>query len=194
MTERIGISSRTGPRAALTGLAALLFLLVSLLTTAGPASARENGLLDVTCTPPSSNTVVYTPPLTLAPQSVGLTSTIQLGPCISFSTPAIISGTSFVTVPPASRSCLDLLGAYAETRTVTWNTGASSTLSMNRTVTLAGAVVVVTFTGTVTSGLFAGDTILMTITGPSVDITQCTLGLGTVPGTFGAVTLEITSV
>lgn len=194
MARRIGISSRTGPRAALTGVTALLLLLVSLLTTAGPASARESGLLDVTCTPPSSNNTVYTPPLASTPQMVGVTSTTQFGPCASLSTPALTSGTSLSTPPPRVRTCLDLLTAGTETRNITWNTGATSTLSLNRTTTVAGAVLVITYTGTVTSGLFAGDTVLMTITGPSTDITLCTLGLGTVPSTYGVVVLEITSV
>lgn len=194
MAKRIGTSSRTGPRAALTGVTALLLLLVGLLTTAGPASAREDGLLDVTCTPPSSSITTYTPPLTSTPQVVGATSSIQLGPCVSLSTPALTSGTSVISPPPRSRTCLDLLAAGTEVRTVTWNTGATSTLSLNRTTTVAGAVLVVTFTGTVTSGLFAGDTVLRTITGPSTDITLCTLGLGTVPSVYGVVALEITSV
>ncbi|MET8575598.1 hypothetical protein [Streptomyces sp. NPDC005012] len=193
MAKGTGTARRISPRTMFTGLTALLCVLVSLMSAAGPAGARESGLLDVTCTPPSSNTVVYSTPLTLAPQSVGLTSSVQLGPCVSVSTPALTSGTSVVSAPPASRSCLDLLSAGTETRTVTWNTGATSALSLNRTVTVAGAALVVTFTGTVTSGLFAGDTVLMTITGPSTDITLCTLGLGTVPSTFGLVALEITS-
>lgn len=192
--KRIGISCRTRPRAALTGVTALLFLLVSLLTATAPASARENELLDVTCTPPSSNTSVYTPPLTNTPQTVGTTPTIQLGPCVSPSTPGITSGTSVYTGPPKTRTCLALLTAGTATKVVTWNTGATSTLSTNYTVTVAAAVVVVTYTGTVTSGLFAGDTVVMTHTGPATDITLCTLGLGTVPSLFGVVTLEITSV
>lgn len=194
MAKRIGAFDRSGPRAAFTGVTALLFLLVSLLAAAGPATARETGLLDVTCTPPSSRTTVYTPPLTLASQSVGVTTNTQLGPCVSLSTPAITSGTSVSTVPPASRDCLGLLSAGAATQTITWNTGATSTLSTNRTVTMAGAVMVLTHTGTVTSGLFAGDTILITITQPATDILLCTLGLGTIQSVYGVVTLEITSV
>lgn len=194
MTKRIGTSRRAGPRAALTSVTALMFLLVGALSTAGSASARESGLLDVTCTPPSSNTAAFSPPLTLAPQNVGVNSSFQFGPCVSLSTPAITSGTSVATAPPAPRSCLDLLTASPTTRIVTWNTGATSTLSMNRTVTMAGAAIVLTYTGTVTSGLFAGDTVLMTSTQPSTDITLCTLGLGSVSSTYGVVTLEITSV
>ncbi|WP_345620698.1 hypothetical protein [Streptomyces ziwulingensis] len=175
-------------------MSALLFLLVSLLITAGPANARENAILDVTCTPPSSDTSVYTPPLTNTPQSVGTTSSIQFGPRISLPAPAVTSGTSAITLPPASRTCLDLLSAGTGTRTITRNTGATSTLPTNRTTPVVGAVLVVTLTGTVTSGLFAGDTVLITVTGPATGITLRALGLGTVPSTYGCVTMEITSV
>ena len=193
MAKRIGTPRTMHSRVTLTGLAALLFLLISLIT-AGPASARENGLLDVTCTPPSSDNAVYTPPLSLTPQMVAVNSSFQLGPCVSLSTPSITSGTAATVIPPRLRSCLDLLDAGTSTRTISWNTGATSTLSMNRTTTTVGALLVNTFTGTVTSGLFAGDTVLMTVTSPATDITLCTLGLGTVPSVFGVVTLEITSV
>ncbi|MFD6620162.1 hypothetical protein ACFWFB_33515 [Streptomyces albidoflavus] len=62
------------------------------------------------------------------------------------------------------------------------------------TATRVGAALVVTQTGTVTSGLFAGDAVVMTQTGPAADVLLCTAGLGTVSGIYGLVTLEITSV
>ncbi|MFH8755945.1 hypothetical protein [Streptomyces atroolivaceus] len=172
----------------------LLFLLVSLTLAAGPASARENGLLDATCIPPSSSNVAYSPPLTNSPQLTTATINWQLGPCISASVPALTSGTMVDYVPPRSRTCVDLLAPGTETKTVTWNTGATSTLSMNRTVTVVGATLVVTHTGTVTAGLFAGDSVVGTETGVATDITLCTLGLGTVGSTYNLMTLEITSV
>ncbi|MGW8064249.1 hypothetical protein ACVV2G_18730 [Streptomyces ziwulingensis] len=49
-------------------------------------------------------------------------------------------------------------------------------------------------TGTVTSGLFAGDTVIVTFTGPATDILLCTAGLGTVSSVYSAIALEITSV
>ncbi|MEU1126759.1 hypothetical protein ABZ371_25080 [Streptomyces sp. NPDC005899] len=194
MTERIGTTGRTGPRAALAGVTALLLLLAGLLTAAGPAGARESGLLDVTCTPPSSANVTYNPPLSNTPQVSTASLSWQLGPCVSTSVPGLTSGTHSAVNPPRERTCLELLNTAAETRTITWNTGATSTLSLNRTTTVAGAVLVVTFTGTVTSGLFAGDTVVATQTGPATDILLCTLGLGTVSGVYSAMVVEITSV
>ncbi|MFH8755938.1 hypothetical protein [Streptomyces atroolivaceus] len=59
---------------------------------------------------------------------------------------------------------------------------------------MTGAVLLFTITGTVTSGLFAGDTVVGTQTGAATDILLCTLGLGQVSSVYGLWTLEITSV
>ncbi|GHD53509.1 hypothetical protein [Streptomyces galbus] len=159
---------------------------------ASPASAA--GVLDVTCTPPSSATSTYSPPLTNTPQPSSSTVSFQFGPCVSLSQPALTSGTYTRTNPARPRSCLDLLSSSSGTFTITWNTGQTSTLSVNVTTTIAGAALVVTQTGTVTSGLFTGDTVVITQTGPADDVLLCTAGLGTVSSIYGLVTLEITSV
>lgn len=194
MAANTRMSGRPRLRFLLTGGTALLVLLVGLLTASVPASAHESGLLDVTCTPPSSASVTYNPPLSNTPQVSTSSLSWQLGPCVSTSVPGLTSGTHSAVNPPRERTCLELLNTAAETRTVTWNTGATSTLSLNRTTTVAGAVLVVTFTGTVTSGLFAGDTVVATQTGPATDILLCTLGLGTVSGVYSTMVMEITSV
>ncbi|MFF4344199.1 hypothetical protein ACFY00_30265 [Kitasatospora sp. NPDC001540] len=186
------IPSRALTRLRLTALSAAVCLLASIGLLASPAHAA--GVLDTTCTPPSSSTTTYSPPLTLTPQPSSSTLSYQFGPCVSLSQPAVTSGTSTRTNPASSRSCLDLLGVSAGTLTITWNTGQTSTLSVNVTSTRAGAALVVTQTGTVTSGLFAGDTVVITQTGPAADVLLCTAGLGTVPSIYGLLTLEITSV
>ncbi|MGX7827125.1 hypothetical protein ACTG9Q_18760 [Actinokineospora sp. 24-640] len=48
-------------------------------------------------------------------------------------------------------------------------------------------------TGTVTTGLFTGDTVASTAISPSAPILLCTLGLGTVTNTTSSLLLEITS-
>jgi hypothetical protein len=191
MAKHSGTLHRTGPRAALAGVTALL---VSLLTAAKPASAHENGLLDVTCTPPSSAVSTYSPPLTNTPQLASSTFSFQLGPCVSPSEPSLTSGSFARSTPPRLRSCVDLLASGSGSDTIVWNTGQTSTISVNRTTTVVGAALVVTQTGTVTSGLFQGDTVLITQTGPAVDVLTCTVGLGTVSSIYSLVTLEITSV
>ncbi|MFC4117338.1 hypothetical protein [Nonomuraea zeae] len=176
-------------------LAALLGLItcVMLLTpaTAAPVSATSASAGDVTCTPPSSNTATFNPPLTSTPQSTTVSSSTQYGPCVSLAQPAVTSGTrtALLTQP---RSCLDLLTASSITYTITWNTGQTSTVSGNTTTSTAGAVIVFTITGTVTSGLFAGSSALQVNVAPSANILLCTAGLGTVPSIYSTVTLTIT--
>ncbi|MCE6995426.1 hypothetical protein LZG04_11495 [Saccharothrix sp. S26] len=163
------------------------------LLVAGPAGTASAGVLDVTCTPPSSQNHAYTPPLTLAPQDVTAHLTAQYGPCVSLSNPALTSGTRTSTTVLPGYGCLDLLNSGPSTFTITWNTGQTSTLSTNRTATVVGAALVVTHTGTVTSGLFTGSTVLQVLTGPATDVLLCTAGLGTVPSIYSLATLEITS-
>jgi hypothetical protein len=147
----------------------------------------------VTCVPPSSAATTYTPPVTLTPQNVTISSTTQYGPCTSLSHPAITSGIRARTTTDPGQTCLDLLESGSLTFTITWNTGQTSTISAKRTSTLAGTTLIVTNTGTVTSGLFTGSTVVQTNTGAAPDVLLCTAGLGTVSSTYAAVTLEITS-
>ncbi|MFD6620050.1 hypothetical protein ACFWFB_32935 [Streptomyces albidoflavus] len=169
-------------------------LLAWALSAATPAHASAGGLLDVTCTPPSSTVSTYTPPLTNTPQISRSTISRQFGPCVSLSHPEVTSGTSSSVNAPRERSCLDLLGSGSSTITITWNTGQTSTLSTNFTSTVAGAVVEAVGSGTVTSGLFQGDTVVMDMTGPATDILLCTAGLGTVSSVYSTMVLELTSV
>jgi hypothetical protein len=172
--------------------AALCTLLCTALPPlAAPASA---GVLDVTCIPPSSETVTINPALTMTPQTVTVTVSTQYAPCTSLSVPALTSGSRQAQFTSPGRSCLTLLDSASVTYTITWNTGQTSTVSGNSTFNMVGAVMVVTITGSVTSGLFTGDTVIQTVTGPATDITTCTLGLGTVSNLFGLMTLEITSI
>jgi hypothetical protein len=108
--------------------------------------------------------------------------------------PGLTAGSRSATFPYPSRSCLDLLDSETVTFTINWNTGQTSTITGNTSVTIVGAALIVTITGNVTEGLFAGDSVVQTVTGPSTDITLCTLGLGSVSSIYSLVTLEITSV
>ena len=163
------------------------------LLVLGPAGTASAGVLDVTCTPPSSDVATYNPPLTVAPQTVTVNTTVQFGPCVSLSNPAITSGTRTATGPVPGFGCLDLLQSGLSNFTITWNTGQTSTVSSNYLATIVGAALVTTRTGTVTSGLFTGSTFLQVSTAPSTDVLLCTAGLGTVSSIYSLVTLEITS-
>ncbi|MEW2266302.1 hypothetical protein ACGF5T_32015 [Streptomyces sp. NPDC047853] len=178
-------------------LAAVCLLLVGAPLTASSAVASAkgaDGLLDVTCTPPSSAVSSYNPPLSNAPQASQATISYQFGPCLSLSQPNVTSGSSVVTNPPRQRTCLDLLAGGSMTIVITWNTGQTSTVSANFNTNVVGALLEVVITGTVTSGLFQGDTVLLNQTGPATQILQCTLGLGSVSKIYSVVTLEITSI
>ncbi|XVS66413.1 hypothetical protein ACQPYE_10245 [Actinosynnema sp. CA-299493] len=170
-------------------LIAAIFGLAAPLATVTPAAA---GVLDVTCGPPSTNVNTYTPPLTATPQTVVVNSSGQYS-CVSATVPGLTSGSRSVEVTSPGRSCLDLLTGFPITLTITWNTGQTSTISGDSTVATVGATHVVTTTGTVTAGLFAGDSVLSTTVGPSLPILLCTLGLGTVSDTTSTLVLSITS-
>jgi hypothetical protein len=177
-------------RTVLAGLVTTVATVLGLMVAATPATA---GALDVTCLPPSSQLTSYNPPLTATPTPTTVTSSTQYGPCTSASVPGLTSGSRNVTFPYPDASCLKLLEPASLTFTITWNTGQTSTISGNTTVTAAGPTVIITITGTVTAGLFTGDTVLQTITGPSATTLLCTAGLGSVPSVYSLVTLTITS-
>jgi hypothetical protein len=70
----------------------------------------------------------------------------------------------------------------------------TTTLSGTRTVTTAAGVLQTVVLATVTSGLFAGDTVVQTGTSVAADTLLCTLGLRTIASSNQAVVLEITSI
>ncbi|MFS0696053.1 hypothetical protein [Streptomyces nitrosporeus] len=171
-------------------------LTAAVLMALGPAvsgaRAAPAGLLDVTCV--GSQTSTYSPPLTLTAQASTTTASTQYGPCVSLSRPDITAGSRSASVSYPSRTCLDLLDSQTVAFTITWNTGQTSAVSGNATTTVVGATLTVTITGNVTSGLFAGSSIVQVNEGPATDITLCTLGLGSVSSAYSLVALEITSV
>ncbi|MFD9950597.1 hypothetical protein ACFWYW_57330 [Nonomuraea sp. NPDC059023] len=173
-------------RTVLTALT-VLSTAAALLVAAAPAQAVPG---DLVCLPPTSSTVTYTPPLSTSPQTVTIKTTNLFGPCTSVSVPAITSGTFTGSFVVPNRSCLTLAGSGASTSTITWNTGQTSTLSLNYTTTIAGAVYTSVITGVVSGGLFAGDSVISNQSGPATDILTCTLGLGTVSSiyTVGTIT------
>jgi hypothetical protein len=160
---------------------------------AGPTAARA-AVADVTCTPPGSVLVTYSPPLTLTPQNVTITVNSLYAPCVSPTVPALTSGSTNFTFQATNRSCANLLGPASASPTVTWNTGQSTTMSVNSTANIVGGVYTVVTSGAVTGGLFAGDTVLQNATGPATDILLCLLGLGSVSSVYTVGTTVITSV
>jgi hypothetical protein len=134
-----------------------VLLAAAALATSGlalPSTAAHAVSVDVTCT--GTETVAYDPGLLLAPRSVGATVHGILAPCAS-SDPAIASGT-YLQSFTAVLSCGTVLAGLAATRIFDWSNGESSTFTYNRAINDVLGQTTVTFTGTITSGRFAGDT------------------------------------
>ncbi|MFI8178679.1 hypothetical protein ACIF6H_36110 [Streptomyces microflavus] len=170
-------------------LSALALAAATVVADGSPAQAAVG---DILCTTPSNDSSSYSPPLSLTPASTTVTITRDLNTCTSLSVPAINSApvaVSQVTIP--SYSCLTLLNTAPTTISFTWNTGATTVVTGTRTVNLAAAVLTTTVTGTVTSGLFTGDTVVYQLVAPSTDVLACTLGLGTVSRIDSIATLTI---
>ncbi|MEU4745880.1 hypothetical protein AB0G02_36200 [Actinosynnema sp. NPDC023658] len=169
---------------------AALSIVLALVPFATTGTAAAAGL-DLTCTPPSSASLLFDPPATNSPQTETLTVSRQYGPCVSATHPDITSGHSGATGTAAGATCVSLLGANAITIPITWNNGQTSTLSGNNVSNMSGLTLTVVTTGTVTSGVFTGATFVHTIVYPSQNILLCNLGLGTLSALYGQVVLEI---
>jgi cytochrome bd-type quinol oxidase subunit 2 len=74
---------------------------------------------------------------------------------------------------------------------ITWNTGETSTLNVNYTVTIVGGQLVSTGIGTVTSGVFQGGSVRAVLTYARLDLTQCLTPPG-IENAAGTATLSIT--
>lgn len=156
-------------------------------TAAAPAGADPT---DITCLGSSSTT--WSPGLTLEEASQTVTSDTLYGPCESLSENDLTSGSSHTTVT-STFSCLAPLESGFRTHTITWNTGQTSTLGLNRTVTNLAGNTVVTDRGLVTAGLFQGATAVRVLTFPTLNALDCLHPPG-ITSVTGAVTLTITMV
>jgi len=161
----------------LTSLITLLAL-ATIFLLATPATATTGTTGTAICN--GIDTVHYQPALTNQPQDVTNDVNIAWNLCTSTSHPEVTSGRSTAKLHLSARSCTQLLAPSTLTLTITWNTGQASTYTSTYNASVVGAVYTVTGIGTVTDGLFTGQTITTNFTGPAVDILLCTAGLGTV--------------
>lgn len=86
-------------------------------------------------------------------------------------------------------SCLTLAVPGTGTRVIEWSTGEKSEYSYTRVITNVGGQTVRTETGTVTSGLFTGSSVVQVTTLVTLNLLDC-LGSG-VTSESGVVTLTI---
>ena len=152
-----------------------------------PAKASAAGLLDLTCT--GTQTVTFSPGLLLTPQKTEIQANTSLEACLSASDGTVASGTS-TSSRSSDISCVTLDEATSSTRTFRWSNGNTSTFAFNQTVTRATGVTVVTQTGTIVAGEFAGDAAVLTVTEAQLNVTQCLAPPG-ITGESGAVVLQI---
>jgi len=167
--------------------AALSTIALTSLFAAGSPRAHA-AVADLTC--PGTESVTFTPGLLLTLQQVTLHTSRQWGPCVS-SDPTVSSGSdaeSFVN----TISCLSVAAAGTGTVTFTWSNGRTSTFAFTKSVSHPVGQTVVTYTGNITAGEFAGDSALETITGAALNLTACLAPPG-ITSTFGVAVLEITS-
>ena len=150
-------------------LTGILLGAVSVAWAPGLAGHAAAGTIDAECVGSFSRT--FSPPVSITAQSVTATSTDSYNTCLVGPT-----GTG-TTVTTLTLSCVNLTAGPAETETIAWQdgTGDTSTIAWSQPVISAQTVV---FTGTVTAGLYTGDTAAKVTSGISYfgSVVACLLG------------------
>ncbi|MCP3099892.1 hypothetical protein LZ198_13535 [Myxococcus sp. K15C18031901] len=162
------------------------FVVAALL---GTSSFAQSGLHALTCI--GAQDMAFSPGLKLLPANVTLTATTLLDTCWSLE-PDITSGT-FQVESTSNASCAR--GSFQDEILITWNTGETSTISLNtpvevRPLSPSGT----TAYGTVTAGRFEGSlvaTTMQSIPGDR-DLLNCLTG-GLTQG-LGVVSVSILNV
>ena len=142
-------------------------VLLAAAVVAAPAAHAVSA--DVTCA--GTAVVHYSPGLLLTTQTVQVSATAVLAPCVS-SDGAITAG-NYQTTLTADLSCLNLLSGRSGVTVFHWSNGRSSTFAFNRNLTNAGGQTTITFTGDITAGEFAGDTAVEQIVFATPNILDC---------------------
>ncbi|MCE6998306.1 hypothetical protein LZG04_26420 [Saccharothrix sp. S26] len=134
----------------------------------------------------TTSTWTYSPGVVLLPRPVTTHVHDQYASCASPTGAVVTGGSSSFTVE-RDAGCLEPVAAVPETRVITWGDGRSSTFGYTVTVSSLPGLDVVTKTGTITAGEFAGRPAQATQTAPTPDLVAC-LGQGvqrqTAHGTF----------
>jgi hypothetical protein len=155
------------------------------------ATATAAPLVSLTCTSPSTNAIGFNPPLTLITQSTAVDRTTAYRNCSAPGFPAIREGYEHraFTIPD---DCNIMLGSPGPANfTITWNTGQTSNLFVNRTATISGNTLTVSYSGTVNAGLFLNRAVRQTFTGSAIELNACLAGTGQVPFLLADVKLTI---
>ncbi|WP_049651740.1 hypothetical protein [Kitasatospora sp. MY 5-36] len=168
-------------------LAGAMALACGLLLLPAGAPAHAQGVVDVQCE--GTFTSEFTPALTNQPQDISVTSQNSYATCETG-----LPGTSATTADEPGESCVNLihtLNPFDET--VTWSDRSTSTVhwtSVEDTGTAA------TYTGTVSTGRYTGDTAVKVVDAADLTGTNpelCPVGGGTITGASGPTTLTLTA-
>jgi len=154
------------------------------------ATAVPIFITDVKCTPPSSDILTFTPPLSPVLQLTQVDKQTFYRPCSAPANPNLTSGTLSSSVT-FNDMCPMVLQGGVVVQTVTWNTGQTTTMQLNRTASISGTTLIVKFTGTVIGGLFTGSQVTQTYTASAVELINCLNGTGVVPFIVSQVNLRI---
>ncbi|MFE9696414.1 hypothetical protein [Streptomyces sp. NPDC006270] len=172
---------------ALLGVGALTAAAV-LLPVQSAGAAEQVVPYQVVCG--GSQTTTYNPGLTNTPQTLTRSGQNIHAPCLATVSPFTFTGSTAFT-STSTLSCLSLTEANTGVDLISWSTGATSTFSYNRTVSIVQGQTVVTLTGEITSGWFQGATAVETITSVALDLGACATAEG-ITSTYGVSELTIT--
>ncbi|WP_426730589.1 hypothetical protein [Myxococcus faecalis] len=164
------------------GSLSLLWVVVAL----GWASPSRAEAVLLTC--PGTLQARYSPGMTNTPQTIATSVSGTFGPCVG--TPLTLLSASLQGGGAGQLSCL--AGSTQSMSTLTWNDGTTSTVSVSILVSARPlGEVVVTYSGTVSSGRFAGADVLMVLVLAQTQVTGCFTDEG-VTATAGPVVLTLT--
>ena len=152
------------------GRLTLVFALLLVAMAFLPAAASAATVIQCVGT----ETIEFSPGLTLTPQATTIAVTLDLATCTGISDPPVMS--LFLQVAPTfTASCLAPLDGLLITQTsmYTWNTGDTSSMQLTVTGTRAGAVQIITGTGEIIGGLFEGASVVFVHTLPIPGVLQC---------------------
>ena len=182
-------SSRLLPAGmAITGVALLAAAFVPEAARAYTATPHAAVLAGTTACG-GSQTVAYSPGLSLKQREVTLHGTSTLSRCVSTADPAITGGRS--TFHATGRlSCTS--GTYSGTRKISWNNGRTSTLSFSSAVSVNAGQSLVAIKGTVTGGEFSGQKWSAAFTMFTARPASCATAAG-LPTAYGKLLLNVGS-
>jgi hypothetical protein len=157
--------------------AAMLATALTVLTAPTPAHAVT---VDLGCVGVEEAT--FDPGLRLFNQLIHFTDHIDYTACTSSSAPTIASGTHDVEAD-FEDSCLTVFGSGSGEREIVWNTNETSTFTFDYVFSQSGGQAVVTETGVITAGRFAGSDAVETLTGGTINLLHCLFAPGVTDNT-----------